>query len=202
MRTISIADLLQRLRDNEPLPKQIAYDDKIYQLNETGDDYYRMGENGEYEVQSFLYGLFSGSTSVTNYINEVVLVVEDNPETRGNRFMRLINGVKEYKELKDTLLFMVNHYGRMEQLKYAQSEVFELNEAIIDYENALKSENVQNFDELRTHIAEEFADVLNMLGQVVLSYDINELEVFNIMRQKLERQKNRVAKEIETGTQG
>ena len=202
MRTISIADLLQRLRDIEPLPKQIAYDDKIYQLNETGDDYYRMGENGEYEVQSFLYGLFSGSTSVTNYINEVVLVVEDNPETRGNRFMRLINGVKEYKELKDTLLFMVNHYGRMEQLKYAQSEVFELNEAIIDYENALKSENVQNFDELRTHIAEEFADVLNMLGQVVLSYDINELEVFNIMRQKLERQKNRVAKEIETDTQG
>lgn len=37
--------------------------------------------------------------------------------------------------MTDKLLKIINHYGVMPQLKYFQSEVFELNEAIIKYEN-------------------------------------------------------------------
>ena len=35
--------------------------------------------------------------------------------------------------MKETALKVINHYGVMPQLKYFQSEVFELTEAIIDY---------------------------------------------------------------------
>lgn len=38
--------------------------------------------------------------------------------------------------MKDKLLQIVNHYEIKSQLKYFQSEMFELNEAIIQYEMA------------------------------------------------------------------
>ena len=37
--------------------------------------------------------------------------------------------------MKDKLLQIINHYGIMPQLKYIHSEYFELDEAIMDYEN-------------------------------------------------------------------
>ena len=36
--------------------------------------------------------------------------------------------------MEGKLLKIINHYGVIPQLKYFQSEVFELNEAIIEYE--------------------------------------------------------------------
>lgn len=37
--------------------------------------------------------------------------------------------------MSDKILKIINHYGVRHQLKYFQSEVFELNEAIIEFEN-------------------------------------------------------------------
>ena len=73
--------------------------------------------------------------------------------------------------MEEKLLKIINHYGVLPQLKYFQSEVFELNEAIIKYEDYY----YENYDEgigkiewvkWREHIAEEIADVEVMLLQL------------------------------------
>ena len=82
---------------------------------------------------------------------------------------------------------IINHYGVMNQLKYFQSEVFELNEAIIQYEY---DDNLAN-----THIAEEMADVLVMLKQFQLYYGITDEEIEKVMNYKIDRQIKRMENE-------
>lgn len=96
--------------------------------------------------------------------------------------------------IKETLLFMVNHYGVLYQLKHANSEIFELNEAIINYEDA-KFYLIEDENKLKDHIAEEFADTFNMLLQIMWYYDIPEDQIIGIMKSKLKRQKERVKAE-------
>ncbi|MGM9881587.1 MAG: MazG nucleotide pyrophosphohydrolase domain-containing protein [Bacilli bacterium] len=91
--------------------------------------------------------------------------------------------------MKEGLLKIINNYGVLPQLKYFQSEVFELNEAIIKAEN--KFEPVQDID----HIAEEIADVLNMVEQFMYYYDIDIKDVIEIKHQKIHRQLERIANE-------
>ena len=69
--------------------------------------------------------------------------------------------------MEEKLLQIINHYGVLPQLKYFQSEVFELNEAIIcaPYTIAISQENYK-------HVVEELADVLVMLKQFQLWYEI------------------------------
>ena len=98
--------------------------------------------------------------------------------------------------MKKNLLKIINHYGVMPQLKYFQSEIFELNEAIITYENDYKSSDVQDMTEDKKHIAEEIADVLVMLNQFVEYYKIQESDIYMIMEQKIDRQLERIEDEI------
>ena len=51
--------------------------------------------------------------------------------------------------MKDKIQEIIKHYGVMHQLKYFQSEVFELNEAIIGYETANNSIYVFDLEELK-----------------------------------------------------
>ena len=88
--------------------------------------------------------------------------------------------------MKEDLLKIINHYGVLPQLKYFQSEVFELNEAIIKHE-ALGCEY--------QHIAEEIADVLNMVEQFMYYYDIDIKDVIEIKHQKIHRQLERIENE-------
>ena len=81
--------------------------------------------------------------------------------------------------MEDKLLNIINHYGVMPQLKYFQSEVFELNEAIINYESARKSIYVHDFVTLRKNIAEELADNYVMVYQFP-KYYYEKLDVHNI----------------------
>ena len=81
--------------------------------------------------------------------------------------------------MKNKLLKIINTYGIMPQLKYFQSEVFELNEAII------KNENIE-------HIAEELADVSVMLEQFKLYYNIKNEDIEKIMDYKIDRQIKRI----------
>ena len=52
-------------------------------------------------------------------------------------------------EPKEKLLKIINTYGVIPQLKYFQSEVFELNESIINYNNAKESKYTQDFISLK-----------------------------------------------------
>lgn len=93
--------------------------------------------------------------------------------------------------MKEDLLKIINHYGVMPQLKYFQSEVFELNEAII------KAEENLALEKYKEHIAEEIADVLVMLKQFQYYYEIEDKEIEEVMKFKIDRQLERINNEKE-----
>ncbi len=104
---------------------------------------------------------------------------------------------------------IINHYGIDKQLKYFQSEVFELNEAIIKRRNTGVFEkicleitnalapifNVNNVDYSKEQIKEEIADVMVMLKQFQLYYDISTEDIKKVMKEKVDRQITRIIKE-------
>lgn len=100
--------------------------------------------------------------------------------------------------MEKKLLKIINHYGVMHQLKYFQSEVFELNEAIIIYENEIPhcddEADAGYIEILKQHIAEELADVEVMLLQLKEYYHINGNDILKIMNEKIDRQIERINK--------
>lgn len=106
--------------------------------------------------------------------------------------------------MKKDLLEIIKNYGVLPQLKYFQSEVFELNEAIMKYqfakeeneESALFGEEIKwNLPKLKEYIAEELADVTVMLKQFQAYYKITDEEINEVMRFKIARQKERMKNE-------
>jgi uncharacterized protein YabN with tetrapyrrole methylase and pyrophosphatase domain len=103
------------------------------------------------------------------------------------------------KELK-----VITHYGVMPQLKYFQSEVFELNEAIIKYE-LIKEDNleeehfndIKKWDEdfFKNNVVEEIGDVQFMLNQFKRYYGIKDEDVNAVMLKKADRQLGRIENE-------
>lgn len=99
---------------------------------------------------------------------------------------------------EDKLLKIINHYRVMPQLKYFQSEVFELNEAIVTHELKKSVEYEIPLTEIigtKEHIAEEIADVMVMLEQFKLYYEITSEEITNIFWRKVDRQLERIERE-------
>ncbi len=95
--------------------------------------------------------------------------------------------------MKEDILKVINNYGVIPQLKYFQSEVFELNEAIIQKEYSViggKPEPLINTE--NNHIAEELSDVMFMLKQFQYYYGINDSNIKEIMKFKIERQLKRI----------
>ena len=88
--------------------------------------------------------------------------------------------------MKEKLLEIINHYGIDKQLKYIHTEYFELDEAILDYEH-----DETGYVDTK-HIAEEIADVMVMLKQFQYYYGIQDKEVEDIMKSKIERQLERI----------
>ncbi len=105
---------------------------------------------------------------------------------------------------------IINHYGINKQLKYFQSEIFELNEAILNYE---KDSFVDFFSDIwrgvkncfsgimrlpqekdprREHVIEEIADVMVMLKQIQLNYNIKTDDIKEVMKFKIARQLERI----------
>ncbi len=111
--------------------------------------------------------------------------------------------------MNEKLRKIINHYGLSKQLKYFQSEVYELNEAIIKERNTGCLENVVDsvvrvlsplmlqpyVDKNKEHIKEEIADVLVMLKQFQLYYNISTDDIKKVMKEKMDRQLERIAKE-------
>lgn len=104
--------------------------------------------------------------------------------------------------MKDNLLKINAHYGLLKQLKYFQSEIFELNEAIIRFEQFkydVATANEYGYDEYMekvneniSHIAEEIADCYVMLEQFRQYYEITNQELKEIMKFKIKRQLERI----------
>ena len=94
--------------------------------------------------------------------------------------------------MKDDLLKIISFYGVIPQLKYFQSEIFEMNEAIIKYENIPNGiyEHIKN--EYKEHIAEEISDCFVMLKQFQYYYGITDEEIINNMQFKIKRQLERI----------
>lgn len=88
--------------------------------------------------------------------------------------------------MKDDLLKIISTYGVLPQLKKFNEEAYELIEAIIKHE-ALGCEY--------KHIAEEIADVLNMVEQFMYYYDIDIQDVIEIKHHKINRQLERIKNE-------
>ena len=106
--------------------------------------------------------------------------------------------------MSEKLLKIIDNYGVMPQLKYFQSEVFELNEAIFQYEEQKRvceqCCSRLHCDKEREHIAEEIADVEVMLLQFKEYYHIDGNEILEIMNKKIDRQLERMENE-ENGNQ-
>lgn len=72
--------------------------------------------------------------------------------------------------MKEDLLKIVNHYGLKHQLKYIHSEYYELDEAIINYQNSgwdFSDEDCGGIErKYKINIAEELADIQVMLEQI------------------------------------
>lgn len=115
--------------------------------------------------------------------------------------MKWSRGVDNVKckggRMKEELLKIINCYGVIPQLKYFQSEVFELNEAIIKYET-LKDYYFKNTNFLREHITEEIADVLVMLRQFQFYYEVSDEEIERVMKFKINRQLERMKDDTKT----
>lgn len=97
------------------------------------------------------------------------------------------------------LLKIIQHYGVMSQLKYFQSEVYELGEAIWEYQSSGWDFSDEECAEIEkkysNHIAEEIADVTVMLLQFKEYYHIDGKDILKIMNEKIERQLDRISKE-------
>ena len=98
--------------------------------------------------------------------------------------------------MEEKLLKIINHYGVLPQLKYFQSEIFEMNQAIIKYENIPNGiyEHIKN--EYKENIAKEIADVEVMLLQLKEYYHIDGNDILKIMNEKIDRQLERIKNEI------
>lgn len=95
--------------------------------------------------------------------------------------------------MKDYLLKIISFYGVMPQLKYFQSEVFELNEAIISAEHSRCVGITRDVAPICIeHIAEEIADVVVMLKQFQYYYGITDEEIIKVMKEKIDRQLERI----------
>lgn len=95
--------------------------------------------------------------------------------------------------MKDDLLKIISFYGVMPQLKYFQSEVFELVEAVINRELHWNYDTeIQDIKPLDKHIAEEIADCMVMLKQFQYYYGITDEEIINNMQFKIKRQLERI----------
>ena len=97
--------------------------------------------------------------------------------------------------MKEDLLKIIRHYGLDNQLKYIHSEYYELDESIFNYESGKFLADLdceEKEQKAIEHIAEELSDCFVMLKQFQYYYDIKDSEIEKIMREKIDRQLQRI----------
>ena len=94
--------------------------------------------------------------------------------------------------MNEFLLQNINYYGIRTEIKKLSEEIFELQEAILDYE--LDDTNIDGNYE---HVIEEMADSFIILKQILLYYKITDEQLNDMMNRKMNRQKARLDKELQ-----
>ena len=95
--------------------------------------------------------------------------------------------------MKEDLLKIIQHYGVNAQQRQFNEEVFELQEAITTLQCRKYDIDGDEVD----NIAEEIADVLNIIEQFMYYYDIDfDKEILEIKHQKVARQLERIENEV------
>ena len=88
--------------------------------------------------------------------------------------------------MRENLLKIIKYYGVLPQLKYFQSEVYELTEAILEE---------RYWEGTKEHITEEIADIKVMLDQFIEYYELDRDAIFEIWCNKIDRQLDRIVEE-------
>ena len=110
--------------------------------------------------------------------------------------------IQEDKNMDKDLLKIIQNYGTSNQLKKLSEELYEFQEAVLSY-NLLKTINEDFKDEVLEKnteyiyrcVLEEYADLCVLLSQFELYFDLNEDEVWQVMKNKVDRQLRRIEKE-------
>ena len=104
--------------------------------------------------------------------------------------------------MKEDLLRIINNYGINNQLKKLNEECFEFIEAVKDYEYQKDACEVvgckdikEHLRKSKEHLEEEFADCCVVLEQFKAYYDLDNDKIIEIMKQKINRQLDRIEKE-------
>ena len=97
--------------------------------------------------------------------------------------------------MEEKLLKIISFYGLPHQLKYIHSEYFELDEAIINYEDDGETYYPEVEESHKREVAGEIADIMVMLKQFQYYYGISDKQIEDIMNFKIDRQLDRIANE-------
>lgn len=103
--------------------------------------------------------------------------------------------------MKEDLLCIIWYYGINNQLKKLNEECFEFIEAVKDYEYQKGACEVvgckdikEHLKKSKEHLEEEFADVCVVLEQFKAYYNLDNDKIIEIMKQKIDRQLERMEK--------
>ena len=99
--------------------------------------------------------------------------------------------------MKENLKKIIEHYGVNNQQRKLMEEIFELQEAITqkEYPAIAKGYKNEQLDKLeKEHIEEEFADVMVILEQFKIYYNLDNDKIVDIMYKKIDRQLERIKK--------
>lgn len=93
------------------------------------------------------------------------------------------------------LVEAVNHYGIETQQRKLAEEVYELQTAVNELQTAMNAKGYRNKTKLKEHVAEEIADVLNLVEQIRLKCRVSQGHVNNFREFKAARQHLRIQEE-------
>lgn len=95
--------------------------------------------------------------------------------------------------MEEDLKKIIEYYGVRSQIRKFNEESYELEEAILDYENQINNNRSSKvMKELKEHLIEELADVEVMLGQFIEHYNIDRTDIDKVKQKKIERQLKRM----------
>jgi len=97
--------------------------------------------------------------------------------------------------MKTKLLQIINHYGIKHQQRKLAEEVFELQEAITQYEFGNDATYKEFPKDYLEHIAEELTDVIVLVSQIKEYYGITDAQLGKIMDFKVYRTLERIKEE-------
>lgn len=107
--------------------------------------------------------------------------------------------IQENRNMNKDLLKIIQNYGLSNQLKKLNEELYEFQEAVLSY-NLLKTINEdvkdevleKNIEYIYKCVLEEYADLCVLLSQFELYFDLDEDEVWQVMKNKVDRQLKRI----------